>query len=79
GRIWLDTYDASKESGELLDPIRDGVIAADDVVGSLAESCRGERKGRISASEITVFKAVGNASSDIAAAASVYRDFTHKS
>ena len=76
GRVWLDTYDALKESGELLDPIRDGVIAASDIAGSLAELCRGERKGRADDGEITVFKAVGNALSDIAAAGLVYRDFT---
>ncbi len=75
GRVWLDTYDALKESGELLDPIRDGVIAPDDIAGSLAELCRGERKGRVGDGEITVFKAVGNALSDIAAAGLVYRDF----
>ncbi len=78
GRVWLDTYDALKESGELLDPIRDGVIKADDIAGSLAEVCRGERKGRASDGEITVFKAVGNALSDIAAAGLVYRDFSRK-
>lgn len=76
GHVWLDTYDALKESGELLDPIRDGVITAGDMRGSLAELCRGERKGRTSESEITVFKAVGNAFSDIAAAGLVYRDFS---
>lgn len=75
GRVWLDTYDALKESGELLDPIRDGVITPDDIRGSLAELCRGERKGRANDGEITVFKAVGNALSDIAAAGLVYRDF----
>lgn len=76
GRVWLDTYDALKESGELLDPIRDGVIKADDVAGSLAELCRGARSGRANDGEITVFKAVGNALSDIAAAGLVYRDFS---
>jgi len=78
GRVWLDTYDALKESGELLDPIRDGVIMPDDIRGSLAELCRSERKGRASDAEITVFKAVGNALSDIAAAGLVYRDFRGK-
>jgi ornithine cyclodeaminase len=75
GRVWLDTYDALKESGELLDPIRDGVIKADDIAGSLAQLCRDERKGRSDDGEITVFKAVGTALSDIAAAGLVYRDF----
>jgi ornithine cyclodeaminase len=74
GRVWLDTYDALKESGELLDPIRDGVFRPEDIRGSLTELCRGERKGRADAGEITVFKAVGTALSDIAAAGLVYRD-----
>jgi ornithine cyclodeaminase len=76
--IWLDTYDALKESGELLDPIRDGIIRPDDIRGSLAELCKGERKGRADAGEITVFKAVGTALSDIAAAGLVYRDLGGK-
>jgi len=78
GRVYVDTYDALKESGELLDPIRDDVIAPDDIAGSLAELCRGERKGRESDREITVFKAVGNALSDIAAAGLVWKDFEKK-
>lgn len=78
GHVWVDTYDALKESGELLDPIRDGVIAPEDVRGSLAELCRGTRKGRADDRQITVFKAVGNALSDIAAAGLVWRDFDAK-
>jgi ornithine cyclodeaminase len=75
GRVYVDTYDALKESGELLDPIRNGILAQEDIRGSLAELCRGERKGRAGDGEITVFKAVGNALSDIAAAGLVWRDF----
>jgi ornithine cyclodeaminase len=78
GRVWVDTYDALKESGELLDPIRSGVFAAEDIRGSLAELCRGECRGRTGADEITVFKAVGTALSDIAAAGLVWRDFSAK-
>lgn len=78
GRVYVDTMDGLKESGELIDPIRDGVITPDDIAGSLAQLCRGERKGRSSEGEITVFKAVGHALSDIAAAALVYRDLTSK-
>ena len=74
--VWLDTYDALKESGELLDPIRDGVLKADDVRGSLAELCRGERRGREDTGEITAFKAVGTALSDVAAAGLVWRDLS---
>lgn len=79
GRVYLDTIDALKESGELLDPIRSGAFAPDDVRGTLAQLCKGERKGRTSDDEITVFKAVGNALPDIASASLVYRDFLGKS
>jgi ornithine cyclodeaminase len=61
-----------------MDPIRDGVMTPDDIAGSLAQLCRSERKGRGSDSEVTVFKAVGHALSDIAAAALVYRDLVGK-
>lgn len=79
GRVYLDTIDALKESGELLDPIRNGAFTPQDVRGTLAQLCRSERKGRTSDSEITVFKAVGNALPDIASASLVYRDFIGKS
>ncbi|HEX7789791.1 MAG TPA: ornithine cyclodeaminase family protein [Afipia sp.] len=74
GRVYIDTYDALKESGELIDPIRGGVIRIDDIAGSLSELCGGQRRGRTDDREITVFKAVGNALSDIAAAGLVWRD-----
>ena len=78
GRVYLDTLDALKESGELLDPIRSGAFGPQDVRGTLAQLCKGERKGRTNDSEITVFKAVGNALPDIASASLVYRDFIGK-
>ena len=36
--------------------------------GTLAQLCRGERPGRTGEREITLFKAVGNALEDLAAA-----------
>lgn len=78
GRVYLDTIDALKESGELLDPMRSGAFAADKVQGTLTQLCKGECEGRKSDDEITVFKAVGNALPDIASASLVYRDFLGK-
>ncbi|MDH5537957.1 MAG: ornithine cyclodeaminase family protein [Rhizobacter sp.] len=67
-RLFVDTEEALAKSGELLGPMERGVFAAGDVQGTLALLCRGERPGRGTAAERTVFKAVGSALEDLAAA-----------
>lgn len=66
--LYVDTEEALKKSGELLGPIARGVIAAHDVRGTLATLSRGEAAGRRDAQERTVFKSVGTALEDLAAA-----------
>jgi ornithine cyclodeaminase len=72
-RVYVDTRTALKEAGDLLQPIRRKVITATKIAGDLAELCRGEAKGRKKADEITLFKSVGTAIEDLAAAAMVWR------
>ena len=73
-RIVVDTYaGALAEAGDLLSPLASGAIRRDNVVAELAELVRGERRGRTSAGEITLFKSVGTALEDLAAAAMVIR------
>lgn len=68
-RIVVDTcVGALAEAGDLVVPLESGVIRRDDVVAELAELVRGERQGRTSDSEITLFKSVGTALEDLAAA-----------
>ena len=70
--VFADTRDgALKEGGDLVIPVTRGVLRADDVA-DLAMLCRGERAGRRDPSEITVFKSVGAALEDLAAAILVY-------
>jgi len=71
-RVYVDTRTALKEAGDLLQPIRRKVITAAKVAGDLAELCRGEAKGRRKADEITLFKSVGTAIEDLAAATMVW-------
>jgi ornithine cyclodeaminase len=71
GHIYVDTRDALAEAGDLTGPIAAGVITADDVRGSLADLCAGRVAGRASDDDITVFKSVGTALADLAAAALV--------
>jgi ornithine cyclodeaminase len=67
--IYVDTRaGALAESGELLHAIASGVITASDVRGELSDLTRGTVAGRRSAEEITLFKSVGCAIEDLAAA-----------
>ena len=70
GGIIVDTYDgALSEAGDLTQPLESGVIARRDIVGDLAELCRGEAPARKDDAQITLFKSVGAAIEDYAAAA----------
>lgn len=66
--IYVDTEEALAKSGELLGPMSRGVFAAADVRGTLAALARGEAGGRRDADGRTVFKSVGTALEDLAAA-----------
>ena len=72
-RIFVDTRVALQETGDLLDPIRRGVIGSADIQGDLFDLCRGKIEGRTSTEEITVFKSVGTALEDFSAAVEVWR------
>ena len=70
--LYLDTEEALKKSGELLGPLSRGVFRADAVRGTLATLSRGAADGRRTPAERTVFKSVGTALEDLAAAVLVY-------
>jgi ornithine cyclodeaminase len=68
-RIYVDTYaGALAEAADIIEPIERGVIARDDLRGELAELVTGAASGRSDAGEITLFKSVGTAIEDLAAA-----------
>jgi ornithine cyclodeaminase/alanine dehydrogenase-like protein (mu-crystallin family) len=72
-RVVVDTYaGALEEAGDVLIPLREGVIERTHVGAELAEIVTGRRPGRTSAHEITVFKSVGFALEDLAAARLAY-------
>jgi ornithine cyclodeaminase len=72
-RVHVDSREALAESGDLAVPIASGAFDAAAVAGTLADLASGRVAGRTAAREITIFKAVGTALADIAAAALVYR------
>jgi ornithine cyclodeaminase len=68
-RIFVDTRTgALKEAGDIVVPLQTGIIRASDIAGDLFDLCRGKVVGRSSPEEITLFKSVGTALEDLAAA-----------
>lgn len=68
-RIFVDTRAGTmSEAGDIVQPLEAGRIAADDIIAELSELCRDEHVGRASTDEITLFKSVGTALEDLAAA-----------
>lgn len=70
--IFVDTNEAPQKSGDLLGPMSRDVISKSDVERTLQALCRTTTEGRKSKSERTVFKAVGTALEDLAAAMLVF-------
>jgi len=72
-RIVVDTLEgALAESGDLIIPLEQGVIEQNSVRAELSEVISGTVEGRTDDKEITLFKAVGFAPADAAAAKAVY-------
>ncbi|HEX4196245.1 MAG TPA: ornithine cyclodeaminase family protein [Caulobacteraceae bacterium] len=68
-RIFVDTWAGGlREAGDLLIPIAAGVLARADIAGDLADLCGARVPGRTAADQVTVFKSVGSAIEDLAAA-----------
>ena len=67
--VYVDTRSgALAESGELVQAIASGVLKETDIRGELAELASGAIDGRESAEQLTLFKSVGTALEDLAAA-----------
>ncbi|MGH9670895.1 MAG: ornithine cyclodeaminase family protein [Terriglobales bacterium] len=68
-RVVVDTYaGALAEAGDLLLPMRRGVISREHLAADLHELVSGKKPGRSSAQQITLFKSVGCALEDLVAA-----------
>ncbi len=73
-KIVVDSYaGALAEAGDLIIPLRKGIIQESNLYAELGEITNGSKPGRERDSEITFFKSVGNAVQDAAVAQAVYR------
>lgn len=71
--LFVDTRDGClSEGGDIVQPLRSGLISREDIRADLYELCRGEHAGRSSEQAVTVFKSVGAALEDLAGAILAY-------
>jgi len=72
-RLFVDTRQgALAEAGDLVQPLQSGLIGEDDIAADLFDLTRGEHAGRRCHDQITLFKSVGTALEDLAAAIHVF-------
>lgn len=72
-KIYFDSEEAVlSEAGDILIPLEDGTIAKEDFTGDLGNVIKGKVSGRENDEEIIVFKSVGVAAQDLAAAREIY-------
>lgn len=64
---------ALKEGGDYAQPLAAGLISSSDIKADLFDLSRGAHRGRANAKEITMFKSVGTAIEDLAAAVAVWQ------
>lgn len=69
-RVYVDSREAAlDEAGDLIIPIREGLIRVEHIIGELGELVLGKIQGRTSGDDITLFKSVGVAVQDTIAGA----------
>jgi ornithine cyclodeaminase len=67
--LFVDTLEGTlAEAGDLVQPIQAGLLQATDIRADLSALARASHPGRQSAEQITLFKSVGSALADLAAA-----------
>jgi ornithine cyclodeaminase len=59
---------ALREAGDIVQPLAAGILTEDAIAGDLFDLTRSKARGRGGDDEITLFKSVGSAIEDLAAA-----------
>jgi ornithine cyclodeaminase/alanine dehydrogenase-like protein (mu-crystallin family) len=71
--VYVDQRQAAlEEAGDLIIPLRQGLIQENHILAEIGEVLAGIKPGRSSDDEVTVFKSVGHAAQDLAVASLVF-------
>jgi len=77
-RLFVDSREgAFRESGDILDAVSRGHITENHILGEVGELVADPRLGRLDENDITIFKSLGMAVEDLAAAQLVYQRARH--
>lgn len=69
GDIWVDYLPSTlSQAGEIVDMIKAGTFSADQLQGEIGAQLAGEIPGRANADQITIYRSLGIAAQDLAAA-----------
>jgi len=74
--VYIDTFQGGlKESGDIVIPLQNGTLKEEAIKADLFQLCSQQKTGRNTEEEITVFKSVGHALEDLAAANYYYNNY----
>lgn len=77
--VFVDTFQGGlKESGDIVIPLQNGTLKESEIKADLFQLCANQKNGRTSDDEITIFKSVGHALEDLAAANYYYNKHTYE-
>jgi len=72
-KLYVDRRESTiNEAGDFMIPQKEGLLSAGHILGEIGELLLGKAKGRSSAEDITLFKSLGLAVEDVAAAHLIY-------
>ena len=77
--VYVDTFQGGlKESGDIVIPLQNRTLKEENIKADLFQLCSNQKKGRSTEEEITVFKSVGHALEDLAAANYYYNKYLNE-
>jgi ornithine cyclodeaminase len=73
-RLFVDRRESAlNEPGEILTPLREGVIKEDHILGEIGELVIGKVAGRRAPEDVTLFESLGLTVEDLASARYIYK------
>ncbi|KXA90489.1 hypothetical protein AKJ37_03195 [candidate division MSBL1 archaeon SCGC-AAA259I09] len=71
-KIVLDYWEDALESGDISQPLSKGILEKENIHSEIGEIILGEKEGRTSREEITLFETVGTATIDVSSGKRIY-------
>ena len=71
-RVVIDNWEQASHSGEINVSVSNGTLTQDQLYGDIGEIITGQKPGRESADQVTVFDSTGLAVQDIVVAKAIY-------